>query len=173
MDKKKKILIGAGVGILVIAGVIVLLLKPKKTYEVVFDTAGGNTIETQKVKEGDKVKKPANPTKENYEFIMWEYNGSEYDFTKPVKENLTLKASWKENVKKYKITFTLDGKQQELELSELTEATLSQLTFEDKVGYEIKWYVDDKEYDFTTPLTSSYTKSFFISICSLIKESIS
>ena len=151
---KKKIIIGAIVGVFLL-GAVVFLLLGSKTYNVVFDTDGGTNIATQKVKSGDMVKRPSNPKKDGYEFIMWQLNGSEYDFTTRVKENITLKAAWKESKTTYKITFMLDGKQETLELSELTETT--QLPFENKVGYELKWYLDGKLYDYNTPLSSDMT----------------
>ena len=101
---KKKIIIGAIVGVLILGCVLFLLLSGK-TYNVVFDTDGGTNIATQKVKSGDMAKRPSNPKKEGYEFILWELDGSEYDFTTRVKSNITLKATWKENKTKYKITF--------------------------------------------------------------------
>ena len=148
---KNKIVIGAIVGVMLLGAVLFLLLG-SKTYNVVFDTDGGTSIATQKVKSGDMAKRPSNPKKDGYEFIMWELDGSEYDFTTRVKQNITLKAAWKEDVKKYKVTIVVDGKTETLELSELTETT--QLPFENKVGYELKLYLDGKPYDYSTPLSA-------------------
>lgn len=66
-----------------------------KEYTVKFDVDG--KITTQTVKEGNKVLKPSNPTKEGYTFKYWSLNGSEYNFLSEVKGDITLKAEWKKN----------------------------------------------------------------------------
>ena len=69
-------------------------------YTVTFD-ANGSDVENlpapQRVKEGEKAAEPAAPTRAIYAFTGW-YTDSEckngYDFTKPVKKDLTLYAGW-------------------------------------------------------------------------------
>lgn len=64
---------------------------------VVFDSNGGNVQETQQVKKGEKITKPNNPTKigdDEYKFIGWFVNGSEWDFNNIVSDNITLTAHW-------------------------------------------------------------------------------
>ena len=61
-------------------------------YTVTFDNDG--TLSTSSVKEGLVVSKPEDPVKDGYKFIGW-YNGNEeYDFTKPVTEDITLTAKY-------------------------------------------------------------------------------
>lgn len=67
----------------------------KKTYEVKFDSAGGSSVETQEVKKNGTVTKPANPTKEGYEFENWLLDGTAYDFNAKVTSSFTLVASGK------------------------------------------------------------------------------
>lgn len=72
------------------------------TYEVSFDTNGGSKIETLKVKSGDKIKKPADPSKEGYKFEGWFENKTlkwEYNFETPITESITLYAKWSEKSK--------------------------------------------------------------------------
>ncbi|MBE5864433.1 MAG: hypothetical protein E7295_16555, partial [Lachnospiraceae bacterium] len=71
----------------------------------------GTTPETQNVKAGGKVTKPADPkTREGYEFVEWLYNdnGTEkvFIFTKPVYDNVTLYAH---NVKLAAVSFNANG----------------------------------------------------------------
>lgn len=47
--------------------------------------------------EGEKVQKPENPTKEGFTFENWKNGENVYNFDDPVKSDLTLTASWKEN----------------------------------------------------------------------------
>ena len=61
----------------------------KKTYEVKFDSAGGSSVETQEVKKNGTVTKPANPTKDGYEFENWLLDGTAYDFDTKVTSSFT------------------------------------------------------------------------------------
>lgn len=66
--------------------------------EVTFYTNGGSSIEKASVKEGEKVKKPADPTKEYYKFVGW-YSDKDlktaFDFNTSIKAATTLYAKWK------------------------------------------------------------------------------
>lgn len=57
---------------------------------VTFDTQGGSTVDSQKVKLGELAKKPVNPTKEGYLFAGWDYD---LTVTKIVGDT-TVKAKW-------------------------------------------------------------------------------
>ncbi len=63
-------------------------------YTVTFDTVGGNTIDNQKITKNEFVTKPADPTKDGYNFLGWFVGDDEYDFTMPVTGSLTLTAKW-------------------------------------------------------------------------------
>lgn len=68
-----------------------------KTYIVDFNTDGGSIIENQEVKANELVKKPADPTKVDYEFAGWFKDKActeEYDFNTPVVKSITLYAKW-------------------------------------------------------------------------------
>lgn len=67
-------------------------------YTVKFDSNGGSSVDSQKVKARDTAKKPANPTKEGYIFVEWQLNGSTYNFNSKVTKNITLKAVWKQKI---------------------------------------------------------------------------
>ena len=68
-------------------------------YTVTFDSKGGSTITSQEVKKGNKVTKPADPTKDGYTFGGWysdSYYINEYSFNSKVTKDLTLYAKWNE-----------------------------------------------------------------------------
>lgn len=67
-----------------------------KEYTIKFDTDGGNEINDQIVLENNKVIKPNDPSKNGYCFTGWTYNSSSYNFDNIVKNNMTLKAHYKE-----------------------------------------------------------------------------
>ena len=156
MNNKAKIAICACLVLGFTLIVTAVILSKNEICVVTFDTAGGSSILEQSVKKGEKVNKPVNPTKEDYTFLRWEYQNSEYDFSKPVEKSITLKAIWEkieENTKKYKLTFKVDGKEKEIEVSDASEIDVSALGFSEKDGYTLTWYVNGKVYDLTTPLT--------------------
>ena len=64
-------------------------------FTVTFDSNGGNKIDAIKVKPGEKVKKPNNPTKSGYDFVEWLYQNRTYDFNAPITGNITLTANYK------------------------------------------------------------------------------
>ena len=66
-------------------------------YEITFDPNNGEATWTEKVREGEKVKEPAKPTKANLTFIAWQFNGENYDFNTSVMANMMLIAKWEEN----------------------------------------------------------------------------
>jgi uncharacterized repeat protein (TIGR02543 family) len=71
--------------------------QKEETYTVSFDTAGGSTVSSIEVEEGQTATKPTDPTRDGYTFAGW-YNGdTEYTFTQKVTANITLTAKWTEN----------------------------------------------------------------------------
>ncbi len=158
MDKKVKYTVCALVGAaFLMLALFFIVGEPKKEFTIVFDSDGGTSISSQTVTEGEKIVKPTNPTKENNNFLRWEYQNKEYNFNSEVTSDMTLKAIWEGVIdeKVYDITFTVDGVTKTLSLSKITEEDLASLGFKEKDGYELKWYVDDVEYDFNTPLTGN------------------
>ena len=161
-NKKKntiKYIIISIVGVIVLGVILFLLFGGKKReFLIAFDSSGGSSIASQTIAEGEKVIKPSDPTKENYNFVRWEYNNREYNFDTKVSSEMTLKAIWeevKEEEKYYDIEFVVNGITKKLSLSKITEKDLEELGFEEKNGYEIKWYLNDQEFDFNEPLTEN------------------
>ena len=64
---------------------------------VSFDTDGGSNIDSVVIKIGDTIKEPDIPTKDGYTFKGWYIKEEEFAFSKPITEEITLKAKWKEN----------------------------------------------------------------------------
>ena len=64
---------------------------------VSFDTDGGSTIDSVVIKIGETIKEPDIPTKDGYTFKGWYIEEEEFSFSKPITEEITLKAKWEEN----------------------------------------------------------------------------
>lgn len=94
-EKRKGILIIIIIMVcLLILSLLLFFLFHKKQYEITFDSNGGSQIASVTVKENDKIEQPDDPIREGYIFGGWYYLNELYDFTIPVKSNMTLKAEW-------------------------------------------------------------------------------
>ncbi len=71
-----------------------------KEFDITFNTNGGSSIPSQKVKEWSKVELPEDPVKDKYIFLGWyldESFGKEFSPLMLVHENLILYAKWGSN----------------------------------------------------------------------------
>ncbi len=65
-------------------------------YVVSYDSKGGSDVPSETVKEGEKATKPADPTREGFDFDGWYLGDEKYDFAAPVTSDITLTAKWTE-----------------------------------------------------------------------------
>ena len=121
---------------------------------VKFDTDGGNSISSLKIKKGEKIEKPKEPTKEGYKFIGWYLDDEEYDFESEVNENLMLTAKWKKELTKYVVTFDTDGGSAITKKMVEEGKSVVRPNNPTKSGYSFKeWQLDRKTYNFNTKVT--------------------
>ena len=99
-------------------------------YTVTFDSNGGSEVAKQTVESGKVATKPENPTKAGYAFGGWYSGESEFDFSKPITQNLTLVAMWKEG----EVNYTVKHFQQNLEDNDYTEVVADRQTPSGKTG---------------------------------------
>ncbi len=76
----------------------------KNNVYVVSFTNVDSLITPQVILEGNKIKKPEDPIRTNYEFLGWEYNGEPWDFDSIVESNMELTATWNYLVYNFSIT---------------------------------------------------------------------
>lgn len=76
-------------------------------YTVRFNPDNGEGVTEQVVLAGEAVTPPANPTKAYHSFDGWLWNGSLYDFSQPVTQNMELVAQW--NKVYHTVTFEANG----------------------------------------------------------------
>ena len=85
---------------------------PVTYYTVTFDSNGGSAVTAQSIEAGQKATKPADPTKDGYDFKGWTLNGSAYDFNTAVNGNITLVAIWEQQQvvpTTYTVSFAANG----------------------------------------------------------------
>ena len=85
------------IGIVAMAALIPIL-SMKGGFTVSFDSVGGSTVESQRLRYGDQIAEPETPTRENYVFDGWYYDAEgkrEFDFeTSCAQSSMTLFAVW-------------------------------------------------------------------------------
>ena len=155
MEKRSKIL---GIVLLVLAflcvGMYFVYNAKFSSFVVKFDSEGGTTIPEQTVDNGGKAIKPADPTRENGDFIEWQLNGQTYNFDNAVTSNITLKALW-QLYNSYSVVVTLDGNQYSQKVRENEVVNIANFNVPNKEGYKVKLYNEDNtEYDLTSQVTS-------------------
>ena len=145
-----------------------ITFSPKK-YDVKFNV-DGTELTNELVVIGETATKPTDPSKEGYTFDKWLLNGVEFDFSTPIKEAITLEASWKINTYKINIAAN-DNTLGSVDVSELTvnygtEITISENTI--KIGSDVVTatpatktaqytYTFTEWADIVSPVTNSFT----------------
>ncbi len=89
-------------------------INTRLEYVVDFDSNGGSSVDSQEVLDGNEVTRPSDPTRKCYRFLGWYLNGIKYDFSNPVKGNITLVAKWEDDGSchtktNYNITYDSNG----------------------------------------------------------------
>ncbi len=124
-------------------------------FKVTFDSQGGTAVAEQIIKKGGKVTKPADPTKENSEFIEWQLDGVAYVFDNVVTKDMVLKANWKE-FKSFNVKVTLEDKEYTADIREGNPISAEALSIPTKEGYRIVFYNDkNEEVDISANITDN------------------
>lgn len=141
-------------------------------YTVSFDTLASDVTGTpanQKVRSGNKVNRPDDPTRPTYQFTGWYQDESlqtVYDFSAPVTRDLTLYAGWAAEgfEGKFRITFDLNnGDAGVYEMQEVApggEATVPAVAPERELYRFTGWYTEPETaflYDFNSAVHSDVT----------------
>lgn len=133
-------------------------------YTVTFNSQGGSEVASQAVYAGEKIVKPANPTKEKEYFVDW-YKEAEctnvWDFeNETVSQDITLYAKWTSIA--YTVTFETNGGSA-IEAQLIPEGTFATkpATAPTKEGNLFEgWYTEQTMtnlFDFYTPITKDIT----------------
>ncbi len=80
-------------------------------FNVVFDSAGGTPVDSQRVHAGETVAPPLDPTRDGHRFAGWYLGNADapYDFSSPVTQDLVLVAHWIEpQATTHEVTFDLN-----------------------------------------------------------------
>ncbi len=133
-------------------------------HDVHFDSKGGTAIDSQRIVDQELVVKPSDPTYLGHTFEGWYLDQSyttQYDFTSPVSNGLTLYAKWNKIPVNYTVTFDSKGGSLVDAQSVLAGTTASVPNDPTQSGYTFGgWFSDETyslSYDFTTPVNDNLT----------------
>ena len=146
-------------------------VRPANMKTVTFNSMGGSAVDVAMVEENKPVTKPANPTKDGYDFTGWftstdggaTLSDTPFNFETAITTDLTLYAGWK--IKTYTVTFvTGEGATTVSPQSLEYNGTAQRPDAPAKTGYTFEgWFVStdegatlsDMEFDFATKITAS------------------
>ena len=116
----------------------------------------------QEVNHGSLVIQPEDPIKEGYDFLTWQLNEEDYNFSTLVTGPIELKATW--DLKRYVIKFDTDGGSNVDYEIKVHNSILARPEDPTKEGFTFdNWYLltnnqlDEEPFDFTTRITKSIT----------------
>lgn len=146
---------------------ISLVAKWARYLKVTFDSGiEGNTAEIKTILEGQKVEKPQDPENGSNVFLGWYLkvgdNYTVYDFDRPVTEEITLYARWKDGDSSETAHVTFMDGTTEIAQKDVSLGDIITLPDEPKKpGYTFAgWYVDPEctqEFNIQTPIVSDMT----------------
>lgn len=125
------------------------------THKVTFDF--GTYKKTQTIFDGELATEPKEtPKKEKYIFIGWYYNNQLFDFSTPIKENITITAKFQKN--RIIINYDLSGSTGTLKV-EIDKGSIPDIPkTPEKFGYTFTyWSINNNKYNFDIPLYEDTT----------------
>ncbi|MBQ7140193.1 MAG: InlB B-repeat-containing protein [Bacilli bacterium] len=126
---------------------------------ITFDTNGGSKISSIEITKGEKLNKPADPTKDGYVFIEWLLNNNSFNFDVEIVSDIKLVASFKK-LEEDTFTVTFDSKGGSSVATQTVKKDEKSLKPADPTrdGYKFNgWYLNNKKYDFNTKITGNIT----------------
>ncbi len=140
----------------IVAAIIIGLNLGKTVYTVTFDSQGGAPIQSQEVKEGDKVSKPEDPFKVGFTFVEWQYNHTTYDFNSEVTQDMELVAYYTINEGTQTITVAFNYNDDDVGVKNISIAKgtpIGEPNAPTREGYIFEgWFLGDEKFDFSIPI---------------------
>lgn len=144
------------INLIIIIFVLVLTGCKSKTYTVTINLADGTQLASLNIPTGSNLKDVDIPEKDGYIFVSLLKNGLEYDIDTPVKEDMTLTATYVEipNIaKKYTVSFDFGNNVIKTQtIRENVKVNEPKAINKNKYKF-LGWYLDGELYDFDLPVT--------------------
>lgn len=155
MNKKNTIIIIVVVIFIFVLFLFYMLFGRQKSFTITFNTDGGTKIQSIKVKNGETLKLPENPTKENYTFAGWLDEDKEIiiDGSKITKD-IKLTSKWiNDKVSSIKITFDTPTGTANMIFEK--DESLSLPLIQDTDGYSFIGWLDEENHLITNEFIAS------------------
>ena len=134
------------------------------SYDLGYEGAVGDMLT---VKKDSKVERPADPTRENYNFENWYSDASlttAFDFSAPITADTTIYAKWLEDAVYYDVSFELNyagAVKATVQKVKENDLSVKPTTDPERKGYAFEgWFTDaacTTAYDFSAPVASNTT----------------
>lgn len=131
-------------------------------FTVTFETDG--VVYANKTVEKDKLlSEPTDPTKEGYDFISWQLDGKDFDFSTKITKDITLIATWEKKVTntttiRHKITFDSNGGTSVSSKLAVKGTTVAKPKNPTRSGYTfLGWYLNNTLYNFSKGVYDNIT----------------
>ena len=144
-----------------------LLTNPQNfdcAHTVSFDYGGKAEGTSEVVQYGKMVTKPADPKADGYQFKGWytqENDGELFDFTQPIKEDVTVYAHWSEVKPDHTVYFDCGSQAKGFSVVVQYEKTVKKPTDPEAEGYQFDgWYTQKNggiQFDFSRPIKEDVT----------------
>lgn len=144
------------INLIIIIFVLVLTGCKSKTYTVTINLADGTRLASLNIPTGSNLKDVDIPEKDGYIFVSLLKNGLEYDIDTPVKEDMTLTATYVEipNIaKKYTVSFDFGNNVIKTQTIRENEKVNEPKAINKNKYKFLGWYLDGELYDFDLPVT--------------------
>lgn len=144
------------INLIIIIFVLVLTGCKSKTYTVTINLADGTRLASLNIPTGSNLKDVDIPEKDGYIFVSLLKNGLEYDIDTPVKEDMTLTATYVEipNIaKKYTVSFDFGNNVIKTQTIRENEKVNEPKAINKNKYRFLGWYLDGELYDFDLPVT--------------------
>ena len=144
------------INLIIIIFVLVLTGCKSKTYTVTINLADGTQLASLNIPTGSNLKDVDIPEKDGYIFVSLLKNGLEYDIDTPVKEDMTLTATYVEipNIaKKYTVSFDFGNNVIKTQTIRENEKVNEPKAINKNKYKFLGWYLEDELYDFDLPVT--------------------
>ncbi|WP_088935590.1 InlB B-repeat-containing protein, partial [Enterococcus sp. 3H8_DIV0648] len=142
---------------------IIYALWEQETYQVDYQTNGGDEVASEIVNSSETFTKPQDPSRTGYTFAGW-YTDKDltkaYDFNTPATGNLVLYAKWEKTVEaNYTVTYEVNGGSKVDSETVKKDELFTKPKDPSRTGYTFAgWYTDKdltKAYDFNTSATGN------------------
>lgn len=144
------------INLIIIIFVLVLTGCKSKTYTVTINLVDGTQLASLNIPTGSNLKDVDIPEKDGYIFVSLLKNGLEYDIDTPVKEDMTLTATYVEipNIaKKYTVSFDFGNNVIKTQTIRENEKVNEPKAINKNKYRFLGWYLDGELYDFDLPVT--------------------